>query len=158
VKVKIAEYVGGNIIGANVELSPGGLYLLEIKANRILTAQDLNTIVVELNRRIGWGKVKVAMAREDTATVLIEATEYRPTGINVALILMFLPQILAAIGAVLIAASLYMAVASVPSWIIALGIIGMLMLLPTIFGWKIEIPKEVVKKTETRKTAGGGVM
>jgi len=146
VKVKIAEYIRGNIIGVNVEPSPGGLYLLEIKANRILTAQDLNIIVTELNRRIEWGKVKVAMARDDTATILIEATEYRPTGVNVALILMFLPQILAAIGAVLIAASLYMAVASVPSWIIALGIIGVMMLLPAIFGWKFEIPKEVERK------------
>jgi len=146
VKVKIAEYVGGNIIGVNVEPSPGGLYLLEMEVNRILTAQDLNTIVTELNSRIGWGRVKVAMAQGNKATVLIEATEYRPTGVNVALILMFLPQILAAIGAVLIAASLYMAVASVPSWIIALGIIGVMMLLPVIFGWKFELPEEVRKK------------
>ena len=149
--VKIAEYRNGAVRGYGGPPDPGAKYVLEIYVNKKVGNVELKRIASELDRRLEWGKVRLAMARDNRILIAIESTGFR-TYQAAAVVLMFLPEILGLVGLVLTAASLYIALTSVPLWVIIMGILGILLLSPILISGIIRIsPPKIEYKGKLRE-------
>lgn len=127
--VKVAEYTRGRVYGRKVNVGPVSRYIVRMEVNRNVTRMDLERIVSEMKKRIGWGRIRSAVAKGKTIFIEIEPYGYVPYQAAVA-VLTFLPEILSIVGMILIAASLYISATSVPQWVIIMGVIGIILIIP----------------------------